>query len=175
MTPTLTSGRALGQCRAWVNQHLRGRRIVDAVSTAGAAKLAAEDPTGAAIGPRLAAVEYGLEILHEDIGDLSANYTSFYVIGPAEPSTPTGRDKTAAVFSIHDKVGALRDVADVFARRGINMSSIQSRPSRRRAWDYVFFVEFAGHEGDALVREALEELTGHCAFLKVLGSWPIEA
>jgi chorismate mutase/prephenate dehydratase len=166
---------ALGQCRAWVGQNLRGRRIVDAVSTAGAAKLAAADPTGAAIGPRLAATEYGLDILQEDIGDLSANYTRFYVIGPAEASAPTGRDKTAAVFTIHDKVGALRDVADVFARRGINMSSIQSRPSRRRAWDYVFFVEFAGHERDALVREALDELTAQCAFLKVLGSWPVDS
>jgi chorismate mutase/prephenate dehydratase len=78
------------------------------------------------------------------------------------------------VFSIRDRVGALRDMADVFAARGINMSSIQSRPSRRRAWDYVFFVEIAGHEADPAVREALEDLIPHTGFVKVLGSWPAE-
>src|SRR5207253_9926969 len=119
---------------------------------------AAEDPTGAAIGPRLAAAEYGLDIVEHDIQDLASNYTRFYVIAPKVTSEPTGRDKSALVLSIRDRVGALRDMADVFARRSINMSSIQSRPSRRRAWDYVFFVEIAGHEGEPAVREALDEL-----------------
>jgi chorismate mutase/prephenate dehydratase len=166
---------ALGQCRGWVAQHLRGCRIVDAVSTARAAQMAAEDPSGAAIGPRLAASQYGLEILAENVGDLSSNYTRFYVVGPAIAGAPTGRDKTAAMFSIHDHIGALRDVADVFARYKLNMSSIQSRPSRRRVWDYVFFVEFAGHEQDPVVRQAIDELARQCAALKLLGSWPVEA
>ncbi len=135
--------------------------------------MAAEDPTGAAIGPRLAATQYGLEIVHEDIEDLASNFTRFYVIAQTGASSPTGRDKTALVFSIRDRVGALRDVADVFARRDLNMSSIQSRPSRRRAWDYLFFVEFGGHEQDPLVKAALDELIAQCAFLKVLGSWPV--
>jgi chorismate mutase/prephenate dehydratase len=165
---------ALAQCRGWVGRSLPGRTIVDAVSTARAAMMAAEDPTGAAIGPRLAATEYGLEIVEEDVEDLASNFTRFYVIAPTGASGPTGRDKTAIVFSIRDRVGALRDVADVFARRGINMSSIQSRPSRRRAWDYVFFIELGGHEQDALVKAALEDLLAQCAFLKVLGSWPVE-
>lgn len=165
---------ALAQCRGWVARNLPGRAIVDASSTARAAMMAAEDPTGAAIGPRLAASQYGLEIVEEDVEDLASNFTRFYVIALAGASGPTGRDKTAVVFSIRDRVGALRDVADVFSRRGINMSSIQSRPSRRRAWDYLFFVEFAGHEQDALVRAALDDLLAQCAFLKVLGSWPVE-
>lgn len=165
---------ALAQCRGWVARNLPGRSIVDAASTARAAMMAAEDPAGAAIGPRLAATEYGLQIVEGDIEDLASNYTRFYVIAPAATSDPTGLDKTAIVFSIRDRVGALRDVADVFARRGINMSSIQSRPSRRRAWDYVFFVEFGGHERDSIVGEALGDLEAQCAFLKVLGSWPIE-
>src|SRR5206468_6481720 len=113
-------------------------------------------------------------IVDENIQDLASNFTRFYAITRVPVSGPTGRDKTALVFSIRDHVGALRDVADVFARRAINMSSIQSRPSRRRAWDYVFFVELAGHEQDPVIAEALSELQRHCAFLKVLGSWPVE-
>jgi len=165
---------ALAQCRQWIARHLPGCSIVDAASTARAAVMAAEDPTGAAIAPELAAAEYGLDIVARDIQDIASNYTRFYVIGPALAGEPTGRDKTAIVFSIRDRVGALRDVADVFARRGVNMSTIQSRPSRRRAWDYIFFVEFEGHERDPLVEGALQELTGQCAFLKVIGSWPVD-
>ncbi len=165
---------ALGQCREWVTRNLPGRAVVEVVSTARAALTAADDPTGAAVAPELAAAEYGLEIVARDIQDLSNNYTRFYVIGPAAPSVPTGRDKTAVIFSIRDHVGALRDAADLFARRNINLSSIQSRPSRRKAWDYVFFVELTGHEADPVVREALEELNHQCAFVKVLGSWPDE-
>ncbi|HZT07887.1 MAG TPA: prephenate dehydratase [Chloroflexota bacterium] len=165
---------ALAQCRGWVARNLPGCEIVDAASTARAAIMAAEDRTGAAIGPALAAAEYGLNILERDIQDLAANYTRFYVIGRTASSAPTGRDKTAILFSIRDHVGALRDVADVFARRGVNMSSIQSRPSRRRAWDYIFFVELAGHEQDAVIAEALTELKALSAYLKVLGSWPVD-
>ncbi|MBM2809696.1 MAG: pheA [Chloroflexi bacterium] len=166
---------AFGQCREWVAHNLPGRRIVDAVSTARAAMMAAEDPSGAAIGPRLAASVYGLEIVDQDIQDLASNYTRFYVIGASAASGPTGRDKTAVVFSVRDRVGALRDAAGVFAARNLNMSSIQSRPSRRKAWDYVFFVEFIGHEQDSVVGEALEELSSQCAFVKVLGSWPTDS
>ncbi len=165
---------AYGQCRQWISRNLPGRAIVDAVSTARAAISAAEDPVGAAIGPELAAAEYGLDIVARDLQDLSSNYTRFYVIGLPAVTNPTERDKTAIAFSIRDHIGALRDAADVFARRSINLSSIQSRPSRRRAWDYVFFVEFTGHEADPHVREALAELNQQCAFVKVLGSWPDE-
>jgi chorismate mutase/prephenate dehydratase len=165
---------AYGQCRQWVSRNLPGREVVDAVSTARAAMTAAEDPEGAAVGPELAASEYGLDVVARDIQDLSSNYTRFYVIGQPTVTVPTGRDRTAVAFSIRDHIGALRDAADVFARRTINLSSIQSRPSRRRAWDYVFFVELAGHEADLEVREALAELNQQCAFVKVLGSWPDE-
>jgi chorismate mutase / prephenate dehydratase len=165
---------AYGQCREWIARTLPGRPIVDAVSTARAAMAAAEDSSGAAVGPELAASEYGLEIIARDIQDLTSNYTRFYVIGQPSVTSPTGRDRTAVAFSIRDHVGALRDVADIFAGRSINLSSIQSRPSRRRAWDYVFFVELAGHEAEPDIREALGELTRECAFVKVLGSWPDE-
>lgn len=165
---------ALAQCRGWLAQHLPGRPIVDAASTARAAAMAAEDPTGAAVAPQLAATEYGLEIVERDIQDVASNYTRFYVIGPAAAleNQPTGRDKTAVVLSIRDRVGALRDLADAFAARGINLSSIQSRPSRKQPWEYVFFVEFAGHERDPVVQEALAALEDQCLLVKVLGSWP---
>ncbi|MPZ13505.1 MAG: prephenate dehydratase, partial [Chloroflexi bacterium] len=166
---------ALAQCREWIARHLPGRRIVDAVSTARAAMMAAEDATGAAIAPRLAAAAYGLNIVARDIQDAASNYTRFYVVAADARNQPTGRDKTAILFSIRDHVGALRDVADVFARHHINMNAIQSRPSRRRAWDYVFFVELGGHESDQPVRDALGELDSHCLFVKVLGSWPLRS
>jgi chorismate mutase/prephenate dehydratase len=165
---------AFGQCRQWVERNLPGRRVVDAVSTARAAIMAADDPTGAAVGPQLAAAEYGLNIVAHDIQDLASNYTRFYVIAPRAIGRSTGRDKSAIVFSVRDRVGALRDVADVFAQRNINMSSIQSRPSRRRAWDYLFFVEISGHESDDQVHEALDALKHHTSFVRVLGSWPAE-
>ncbi len=165
---------ALAQCRQWVARNLPGREIVEAASTTRAAMLAADDPTSAAIAPQLAATQYKLDIIAHDIQDLASNYTRFYVIANGVTSEPTGRDKTAVIFSIRDRVGALRDAADVFARRALNMDSIQSRPSRRKAWDYVFFVEFEGHERDTLVREALDELKAQCSFVKALGSWPVD-
>ena len=174
ITTIYTNPVAFGQCRQWMTRNLPGRTIVEVVSTARAALTAADDATGAAVAPELAAEEYGLEVVARDIQDLSSNYTRFYVIGQPAPGAPTGRDKTAVAFSIRDHVGALRDAADVFARRSINLSSIQSRPSRRRAWDYVFFVELAGHEADPILGEALAELNRQCAFVKVLGSWPDE-
>src|SRR5262249_19552331 len=115
---------AFAQCRQWVERNLPGRTVVDAVSTARAAIMAAEDPTGAAIGPRLAADVYGLSIVERDIQDLASNFTRFYVIAPRGATASTGRDKTAIVLSIRDRVGALRDVADIFSQRSINMSSI---------------------------------------------------
>lgn len=164
---------ALAQCRQWLARNFPGCNVVTVVSTARAAAMAAEDPSSAAIANELAAVEYGLNVVERDIQDLAANYTRFFVIAPSTISQPTGHDKTAVLFSIRDRVGALRDVADLFARRGINLSSIQSRPSRRQVWEYVFFVELTGHEADPSVGEALAELEQLCVFVRVIGSWAI--
>ncbi|MSQ22987.1 MAG: prephenate dehydratase [Chloroflexi bacterium] len=165
---------ALAQCRGWLAKNLPTAEIMTVVSTSRAAAMAAEDPTTAGIANLLAAKEYGLKVIDAEIQDLSANYTRFYVIALAAANRPTGSDKTAIAFSIRDKVGALRDVADVFARRGISMSSIQSRPSRRRVWDYIFFVELRGHAAEPNVRDGLAELEGQCVFVKTLGSWPVD-
>ncbi|HLH23308.1 MAG TPA: prephenate dehydratase [Chloroflexota bacterium] len=163
---------ALGQCRRWLSTNLPGREIVQVVSTARAAAQAAETPASAAISPRLAAEVYGLDVVAADIEDFAQNYTRFYVLARELTSRPTGDDKTALLFSIRDRVGALRDVVALFAQAGVNLSSIQSRPSRRRAWDYVFFVELQGHAADPKLQAVLRAVEQHCAYLKVLGAWP---
>lgn len=169
-----THPQAAAQCRRWLGHHLPGREVVHVASTARAAEEAAADPTGAAIAPELAAKVYGLELLERGIQDLAGNYTRFLVLGTAQTDRPTGRDRTAIVFSIKDRVGALRDVLAGFAEEGINLTSIQSRPSKKRAWDYLFFAELEGHRLEPHVERALERAHDHTAFLKVLGSWPAE-
>ena len=141
------------------------------LSTVRAAEQAAADPVGAAIAPALAAEKYGLEILEAGIQDLSTNITRFLAIGRDSPG-PTGRDRTAVIISIKDRVGALHDLMKVFAEQGISLSNIQSRPSKRKAWDYMFFIEMEGHASDPNVRAALETLNQQSQMVKVLGSWP---
>ena len=112
-------------------------------------------------------------VLADNIQDIAGNVTRFLVLARSASEGATGRDKTAVVFSIRDRVGALRDLAEAFATNQVNLSSIQSRPSKRRAWDYVFFVELDGHISEAEVRRALRKAEEHTVFLKVLGSWPV--
>ena len=171
----LSHPQAAAQTRGWLAEHLPEASVEPATSNGRAAELAASDGTGtvAAIGPRLAAQVFGLNLLAENIQDLPANVTRFLVLGQRASEAPSGRDKTAVVFSIRDRVGALRDLTDAFASNEVNLSSIQSRPSRRKAWDYVFFIELAGHLSELRVRRALRKAEEHTVFLKVLGSWPL--
>jgi chorismate mutase/prephenate dehydratase len=166
-----------GQTRLWVAEHLPGVAVLPATSNGKAAELAAQDTTGTvgAIGPRIAGEVYNLNVLADNIQDIAGNVTRFLVISRSASEAPTGRDKTAVVFSIRDRIGALRDLADAFSHHDVNLSSIQSRPSKRRAWDYVFFVELDGHVSEARVRQALRKAEEHTVFLKVLGSWPVPA
>lgn len=164
-----------GQTRLWVAEHLPGVAVLPATSNGKAAELAAQDTTGtvAAIGPRIAGEVYRLNVLADNIQDIAGNVTRFLVIARTASEAPTGHDKTAVVFSIRDRIGALRDLADAFSSNAVNLSSIQSRPSKRRAWDYVFFVELDGHISEPGVRSALRKAEEHTVFLKVLGSWPV--
>lgn len=169
---------SLQQTRTWAAQNLPGRNLVPVASNGLAAQRASQEGAGTgAIGPRLAADEYGLTVLAENIQDNPNNYTRFWIVGPHMSERPTGNDKTAIVVSIHDRVGTLRDVANVFAERSISLSSIQSRPAKHTGWsatwDYVFFFEMRGHASEPLVQEALKALDPYTAFLKVLGSWPL--
>jgi chorismate mutase/prephenate dehydratase len=162
---------AAGQCRRWLAAHLPRAAVVESRSTADGARQAHDDPHGAAVGAEIAARLYDLVVLRRNIEDLSHNMTRFLVVG-REQATPTGRDKTSLLLVTRDEPGILYRVLGAFAQRGLNMSKIESRPSRRRPWEYVFFVDIDGHETDQAVAAALADVRPSCETLKVLGSYP---
>ncbi len=159
------------QCRNWLSATFKDAQTVPVASTAKAAQLATEEPNSAAIGSRIAAELYGLRIICENIEDIANNITRFLVIG-REDARPTGEDKTAILFSTAHKAGALADVLEVFKRFNINLTNIESRPSKKRQWEYYFFMDFVGHRTDEQVKKGLEETRKHCLQLSILGSFP---
>jgi chorismate mutase/prephenate dehydratase len=161
----------VAQCAEWLQGHLPEVPVQEVSSTAEAARRAAADPAGAAIASRLAGELYGLRAVRRKIEDRHDNVTRFLVVSRREHE-PTGRDTTSILFSIKDRIGALHDILQPFAKKGINLTKIESRPSRRRAWDYVFFVDFQGHRADPAVQAVLQRLRHSCSVLKVLGSYP---
>ncbi|MBC7188714.1 prephenate dehydratase, partial [Candidatus Aerophobetes bacterium] len=162
---------AIAQCRMWLEEHLSSVDICETESTAKAAQLASEEEGAAAIASEIAAALYGLEIIEDHIEDFPHNYTRFLVIGN-EYVEKSGEDKTSILFSIKDRVGALHDMLVPFKKYGINLTKIESRPTKKKAWEYVFFVDFMGHMDDEQVKKALAELERECFFLKILGSYP---
>jgi len=162
---------ALGQCRRWVQQNLPGAEILEASSNARSAELAAKDKSAAAVTGILAAEKYGLQILEQDIQDNAANATRFLVLG-RQCSPPTGDDRTSLMVSVSDKVGALHEAIAAFRKFKINMTKIESRPSKRKAWEYFFFIDCDGHAQDKKVAGAIKILGKHCNFVKILGSYP---
>jgi len=161
----------LAQCRNWIQNNLPHVEIVETSSTTRAADLASKEKNTAAIASALAAERYKLNILEADIQDSSSNMTRFFVLG-RQCSPPTGRDRTSIMFSIADKVGALHGALAPFRRFKLNMTKIESRPSKRKAWEYFFFVDCDGHYEDRRVADAIAELGRECNFVKVLGSYP---
>ena len=159
------------QCRNWLSATFKGAQTIPVASTARAAQLAVEEEGAAAIGSAVAAELYGLKIVCENIEDIANNVTRFLVIG-TEDAKPTGEDKTAILFGTAHKAGALADVLDVFKQYDVNMTNIESRPNKKRQWEYYFFVDFLGHRTDERVQKALEETRKHCLQLSVLGSFP---
>ena len=133
--------------------------------------MAAEEPTAAAIGSKGAAEIYGLKIICENIEDIANNITRF-LVASREDAKPTGEDKTAMLFSTAHKAGALVDVLEVFKKYSLNLTNIESRPSRKREWEYYFFVDLLGHRTQERVQIGLEEARQHCLQLSVLGSFP---
>ena len=162
---------AAGQCRKWLAAHLPRASVVDARSTADGARLAHDDARGAAVAAEIAARLYDLVALRRNIEDSPHNMTRFLVIGRRQ-AEPTGRDKTSLLLVARDEPGILYRVLGAFAERGLNMSKIESRPSRRRPWEYVFFVDVDGHERDPAVAAAVAEVKKACESFKVLGSYP---
>jgi chorismate mutase/prephenate dehydratase len=163
---------ALAQCRGWLGRHLPRAETVEVSSTSRAVQLGKE-PGAAGIGSGVAAALYGVPILAESIQDQAGNLTRFLVVG-GHVGPPTGRDKTGVVFAVHHRAGALHEALQVMARRGLNLTRIESRPSKQQAWEYVFFLDFQGHQDDPVVQGALTELREHAQFVRVLGSWPEE-
>lgn len=161
----------LAQCRRWLKSNLPGAEIKEVSSTARAAEMAAEESSTAAVASIAAAKIYDLCVLEKSIEDNADNFTRFLVIGK-ETGSRTGHDKTSIMFAIKDAPGALYTMLKPFAARGINLTKIESRPLKTRAWEYVFFVDLDGHMEDSEIRQAVKELEGYCSFLKVLGSYP---
>jgi chorismate mutase/prephenate dehydratase len=162
---------SLAQCRGWVQNHLPRVEIIETSSNARSAEFARKEKNSAAIAGALAAEKYRLPVLEYDIQDNAANATRFLVLG-RQCSPVTGKDRTSIMFSIVDKVGALYQALAPFRRLRINMTKIESRPSKRKVWEYFFFVDCDGHMLDRKVAKALTLLGEQCSFVKVLGSYP---
>jgi chorismate mutase/prephenate dehydratase len=162
---------ALGQCRRWLSTNLPKAALIEVASTALAARLAKDDPVAAAVASELAGRLYDLKLAKEKINDEVRNVSRFLVIGH-KPAARSGRDKTSLMLSVKDQPGVLYKVLAPLAEGGINLTRIESRPSRKKIWDYVFFVDLDGHIEDAEVARAVEALRGACEAVKVLGSYP---
>ncbi len=162
---------ALAQCRKWIDTHLPGVSVHTAASTSDAAVHATLDGSSAAIASLLAAQLYHLKPVALNIEDSPDNATRFLVIGQTSPP-PSGKDKTSIMLSIKDRVGALYDILQPFRQTEVNLTKIESRPTKKKAWQYVFFVDFLGHQNDSDVKAALKGLEKQTVSLKILGSYP---
>ncbi|MCB1191628.1 MAG: prephenate dehydratase [Leptospiraceae bacterium] len=163
---------ANSQCKNWINANLKHCEIIETSSTAQAAKIVSEQKEGVAIASQIAAEIYRLDVLYESIEDLSDNSTRFLIIGKSQ-SPPSGRDKTSIAFSLHDKPGVLYHILKEFNDNNINLTKIESRPTRVKVWDYNFFIDFYGHEKDPHVKIVLENLKEKTTYLRILGSYPV--
>jgi chorismate mutase/prephenate dehydratase len=173
----LSKDQALAQCRHWLQRHLPHAQLVEAPSTSRAVQIARDDPTAAAIASELAAVHYGVPIVVRNVQDRTDNTTRFFVLG-RKPAGPVhhGKDVTSFLVSLGDEAashsGALLKMLMPLAERGINLSKIESRPSKKRPWDYYFFIDVTGHHDDDTMKAALAELRRTCPMVKWLGSYP---
>jgi len=162
---------AFAQCRGWIRKNLPNATLTECNSTAHAAQKAFKGKNAAAIANSEAAHIYGLQILESGIEDHSHNITRFLLIGRDE-SRPTGCDKTSIMFAISHVPGALYKILQPIADAGINMSKLESRPTKHENWSYFFFVDFDGHIEDNHIRQTIEQMKPYCKYLKWLGSYP---
>lgn len=162
---------SLAQCQQWLARHLPGVERVAVVSNAEAARLAARESRAAAIGPKSAAVLYGLRLLARNIEDQSKNTTRFLVIAESD-AAPSGKDKTSLIMSARNVPGAVHALLAPLAKNRVSMTRLESRPARAGLWEYVFYVDVEGHQQDVNVARSLAELKRKASFLKNLGSYP---
>ncbi len=160
------------QCRKWIEKNVPRAELIEVSSTSKAAELCAKNRNTACIASMLAAKKYALKVLSRSIEDTAHNVTRFLVIAD-NMAEPTGADKTSIMFSVKDKIGVLHDVLVPFKVNRINLTKIESRPSRVKKWEYYFFVDLEGHYKDKRAKRALDKLEKSCTLLKVLGSYPV--
>lgn len=163
---------SLAQCHEWLNQNLPQATRIRVASNGEAARMAAEDPRAAAVAGEIAAERYGLRIVARDIEDEPNNTTRFLVLSQRD-ANPSGQDKTSLALSTKNKPGTLLTLLTPFARNGISLTKLESRPMRNGLWEYVFFVDIEGHRLDDRVEATLTEVEPHTTLLKVLGSYPV--
>ncbi len=163
---------ALSQCRKYIKNNFKTIEVRSALSTSHAAKLASESKDIAAIASRESAYIYGLTILDENIQDVSENFTRFIVIGK-NTTRATGNDKTSIIVYLEkNRPGALYDILGEFASKGIDLTKIESRPTKKNLGDYLFYIDFKGHVDDKIIRETLDKVKNKVGMLKILGSYP---
>lgn len=162
---------ALPQCRNWLSYNLPKAKQIEVESTAKACEIVLNEEKAAAIASEAASFEYGLNVLAKNIEDQSTNCTRFLIIGKNELDK-TGKDKTSIIIGVKNKVGSLYEALEVFYKNNINLTKIESRPSKKKAWDYLFYIDLEGHKNDEAVQKALEELSKKNIIVKLLGSYP---
>jgi len=160
---------AFAQCLQWLHKNFPTVELVGDLSTASAAENAAGEEGSAAIASKSTAEKFGLKVLEENIQDLNFNKTRFVVV--AKENNSGNGEKTTMFFAVKDRPGALFDCLKGFKDSNVNLTRLESRPSKKGAWDYIFFVEFQGSVKDDGVKSALDELKKHTTFLKILGSY----
>lgn len=163
---------ALAQCREWLDSNLPAVERIAVSSNAEAARIASESTSSAATASEAAATIYGLKVLVNSIEDDPNNTTRFFVVGRQKVAA-SGQDKTSLLLSTPNRPGALHDMLSPIASNDVSMTRIESRPSRRAAWDYVFFVDVEGHQDDPAVAQVLQELKDNSFLIRVLGSYPV--
>lgn len=178
ITKVYSKDQALAQCRQWLKRHLPHAQQIESPSTTRGVQIAKTEAGSAAIASELAAEHYGVPVVERNIQDKADNTTRFFVLGKKPSgSVGNGRDMTSFLVSLGDEAashsGALLKMLMPLAERGINLSKIESRPSKRRPWDYYFFLDVTGHFEDASMKEALAELKKFCPMVKWLGSYPV--
>ena len=171
ITEVFSHKQSLAQCRKWLDKKLPGIRCTEVSSNAEAARIAASRQGAAAIAGMVAADIYKVTILEQGIEDEEDNTTRFVIVGKLT-TTATACDKTSLLITTKNHAGALYSILEPFAKYGISMSKIESRPSRQGLWDYFFFVDINGHQTDKNIALALGELESNATMIKILGSYP---
>lgn len=178
ITAVVAHPQALAQCQGWLSQHLPDAERRAVSSNAEGARLAADDDSLAALASERAASQFGLHVVQRAVQDQAHNRTRFVVVTRTDrhpPSTPTGHDCTSVVVSVDNRPGAVHDMLVPLKVNGVSMTRLESRPARSGQWEYVFYIDLAGHPQEPNVAKALDELRAQCRFFKVLGSFPLDA